>query len=818
MTKKNVIGILAHVDAGKTSLTEQLLFHAGSIEHVGRVDHQNSFLDFDPQERKRGITIYSKETVFHYGNTEFYLVDTPGHMDFSAEMERSLSILDMAILLISASESIQAQTRTIWSYLKTLGIPCLIFVNKMDLFHFQKDALLSEIQKQLDMNCLAWKEFDWSDLVYLDDSILGDTISEKELSLSFSKRSFFPVLFGSALKDQGIEELLTLLNQLTWLKSYPKELGGRIYKVDEQGYCHVKLTGGSLKSKDSVEPYGKIDQLLKIHGSKLEAIPEASAGMLVAIKGWKEVSVGSGFGFEQNVQSMDKNAFMKYTILYPKDCDVLKLKEACLQLSKEHPDYHLSISSDSKHMEVQLIGQLQQEVFVEQLYSRSGLRVQLRSGHLIYQETIRKAVLGSGHFEPLRHYAEVHVLLEPLKRGSGIIINETIEPQDLNAGFKGTLLQNLHQASFRGILTNSLLTDVKISIIAAKGHLKHTVGGDFRQALLRAIRQALWKSESILLEPYVSFEILVPEEFLSKLLFDLENRMASVQVSTLKEGWMKINGKAAYSSMMAYPVDILALSQGLGQYSFQFCGYEDCLHPQEVIDSSRYDPTLDIDNSGDSVFCAHGHSFIVPWNESDAYMHISLEDNTKRESVSEKMVVSEADLGQLLERSGSNNRNKEKVMRKKEEEKVYRSKVKSDLVPYLLVDGYNMIFSWKEFDVPEELSVKRQRLIDKMAAYQAYTKQKIYLVFDGYRVKDNLGSQQVHGKMSVIYTKQDQTADAYLEQFVHDHQHQYRMEVASSDALVQNAVFAYGALRLSARELESRLELSFQQLQEKLGG
>ena len=826
MLKRIVLGILAHVDAGKTTLVENILFQTKVTKKLGRVDHHDSFLDDDQQERTRGITIYSKETFFSYQNSEFYLLDTPGHMDFVSEMERTLSVLDIAIILINGQDGVQSHTRTIWKMVEKHHIPTILFVNKMDISHFQKEELLQSIHQNLTISCLDWDGDQREEELILSSDFLLEvyekrgSLDEESIQKGFQNRSFFPVLFGSALKGNGVVKLLELLNDLTQNKQYPETFGGIVYKVtsDMNGslLTHVKLTGGSLRVKERIEPYGKIDQIRLYQGSSYEVIEEAKAGMIVTLKGLEKIKVGIGLGYEMNQSSPSIQACMIYRLLYPKNANLLALKTSLNRLSLEDPSLKVVIE-EHQDIQIHLMGQLQKEILAKRIYELCQVEVTFDTGHIAYLETIKDTVNGVGHFEPPHHYAEVHLKLSPLKRGMGIQIENQISMDALPKPFLKDIVSILEEKNFYGVLTNACLTDLKISLIGAKGSLKLTKSGDFRQAVRRAIRQALMKAENLLLEPYLQFEIRIPQTFLSTVLFDLENRFAQVEVENMYNEWIRIQGKAPVSTMMDYQIVMLSSTKGLGRYEFELIGYDVCHHAQEVIREKNYDPELDIQNPSSSIFCTHKTSYTVKWDQVEEKMDLHLEKGNASISFHHPSIkIEEEELKRIFERANSNNRNQHKIMTKKMQEKKEKARVIPHLPKVLIVDGYNMIFSWQRFQMDGSLMVKREELVEVLFNYQAYIKEPILLVFDGYRVKESQGNRYQKENMTIIYTAESQTADAYIEKYVYEHHHEFDFEVASSDALIQNAVFANGAKRVSARELENRIELANNRLQELL--
>lgn len=828
-TKRTVIGILAHVDAGKTTLIESILYQTGAIGSLGRVDHRDSFFDFDKQERDRGITIYSKEAHFVYKDIEVYIIDTPGHADFSSEMERTLSVLDMAIVLINGQDGVQAHSETIWKCLEYYHVPTMVFVNKMDTSYLGKEKLLEDIHTKLSNNTIDWLNEDKMEEICFSSDVLLEQFENKgfltseEIVEGFYHRSFFPVFFGSALKVQGVDLLLEAIAEFSVDKSYPEEFGARVYKItmaeNHTRLTHVKITGGILHAKQKLEEDEKVDQIRLYHGSKFSMLDEAYPGMVVALKGLENFEAGDGLGFEEKQIQPILSAYMDYRLVYPKGTDLLALTMACREISEEDPALEMDIQSETGQIDVHIMGEMQMEVLQKRIFDRCGISVGFNTGRILYRETIKETVKGAGHFEPLRHYAEVQVRLDPLERGKGIVIANETGSDQLSFNWQNTILSALRTKKHRGVLTGSELTDVKITLIAGKGHLKHTEGGDFRQAASRAVRQALMKTSSILLEPYVRFELTVPSESLSKALFDLESKKAQFEIQDNKDGRSVIFGRGCIRLLAHYQNEVNAYSKGQGRFAFQPDGYDVCQDTDEIVAQIGYDPEMDMRNPSSSVFCANGSGFTVTWDKADEYMDIAQE---KVESVSTQhrtYRIEEDELKRIFDRSTSNNRNFNKqhnpIKKKPKEEK---PKVMKHLPPCLIVDGYNMIFSWdifKEYK-DDELEISREKLLDILFNYQAFTGEKMIVVFDGYKVKDNLGTIYSRKDMEVVYTSSNLTADAYIERFVADHQKEYDLTVVSSDSLIQNAIFAHGAKRMSARELFGRITFINQEIEEQL--
>lgn len=825
--KKLTIGIVAHVDAGKTTLSESLLFLSGSIRKQGRVDHKDTLLDFDEQERGHGITIYSKEAHFNWLDTEVFVIDTPGHVDFSSEMERSLSVLDLAIIVINGQDGVQSHTETIWKCLEHYNVPCMIFVNKMDIAHFTQEELLEDLKNHCDPMCITNDSTRNESLAMLNDSILEEysetgTIKEETIINAFYKREWFPVYFGSALKNKGVEELLNGINEFSIEKEYPEAFGAKVFKIssDENGnrLTHLKVTGGSLKTKENITEEEKVDQIRIYNGNSFEMINEAVAGDVVSIKGLKTIESGQGLGFEEDNEKPLLSAYMNYELILPKGANALALADTCKQLASEDPTLEITVDDSSKKIHVQIMGEMQKEILQKRIADKCGITVGFSSGKIVFMETIKDTVEGAGHFEPLRHYAEVHVRLEPLPIGSGIQVVSECSNDMLSSSWQRSIISSLQRKKHRGVLTGSLLTDVKIVLVAGKGNIKHTSGGDFFQASSRAVRQALMKADNVLLEPYYDFEINVPSESLSKALFDLESRKAKVEVNENEDGSITIKGEGPVRTLVNYQNELVSYTKGKGRFHASLKGYLPTDAQEELVEEIGYDPLNDIRNPCDSVFCANGSGHTVSWNQADELMHIQLKDGESTQSYQNvRYKLSDSDMDYIMDMTTSRNRNEEKLLakkreaenRKKQEEKQYKAKPIIHLDELLIVDGYNMIFAWnslKELGY-EDLSLAREKLIEYLFNYQPYMDHEIWIVFDGYKVKNNTGSI-IHKKdLTIIYTKADETADAFMEKSSYELKDKYQVTYATSDALIQNAVFSQGAMRMSASELESRLIL-----------
>ena len=822
-------GLLAHVDAGKTTCVEAMLLNSGTIRKAGRVDHGDTILDYDEQERSHGITIYAKEAHMKWMDAEIDLIDTPGHVDFSAEMERSLSVLDVAVLLINGQDGVQAHTHTIWKCLAHYHVPCIVFVNKMDIsFHTQQE-LLEDLHMHCSDMCVQWDENRDDTLALANDEILEavsqtGVIPEQLLQQAFMKRQFFPVLFGSALKNQGVDTLMNLMCQLVPQREYPETFGAKVFRVslDPQGnrLTHMRITGGILRARDRFNEEDKADQIRRYNGVRYDLLMEAGGGEVVCVKGISSMEPGAGLGFEKDSSSSLLNASMTYQLELPEGASPLVLSDTCATLASEDPRLEISTDERTGRISVCIMGKMQMEVLQKKIYESSGIMVGFSTGKIVYQETIREPVDGAGHFEPLRHYAEVHVRLEPLPTGSGIQVVNGIGTDSLSTAWQRSILSALSRKRHRGVLTGSFLTDVRIILTAGKGHIKHTTGGDFRQAASRAVRQALMKAESILLEPYESFELTVPSESLSRALFDLENRECSVEVKENENGTMRIQGEGPVRTLQNYNGEVTVYTKGKGIFLSETAGFRPCKEADRIIAEIGYDPEMDLHNPADSVFCANGSGYNVRWDEADEHMHIQLKNGEVPSSAmrSTRYKVSEGDLGYIMEMTAGRNRNpdkeaeerirKEKEKKREEMAEMSRVKASVNLAEMMVVDGYNMIYAWEELKslAQEDLYLAREKLITALYNWQAYYGHPITVVFDGYRVANNTGTTLKKQDLMIVYTKTGETADTWIERFSYQNQNRFRITYVTSDALIQNAVLSRNGLRMSANALYQKLK------------
>lgn len=818
--KTCVVGVVAHVDAGKTTCIESMLFHSGVISSLGRVDHADTVLDYDEQERDHGITIYAKDAHFRWKDREIFVVDTPGHVDFSSEMERALQVLDVAVLVINGQDGVQSHTETIWKCLEHYHVPVIVFVNKMDISHLGKKAILQDLKKHCSDTCIAWntsstlEEVSMYSEEALEEYLSSTALSKETIQYGFETRAFFPVLFGAALKNEGVDTLLDTILEVSQVKQYPEEFGARVYDVvvDEEGtrLTKMKITGGTLHAKQKLDNEEKVDQIRLYTGKKYEVVPRAESGMICTVKGPVHLEALQGLGIEPNGEPPVLHGYMDYALLVPNKSDILALVDACNVLASEDPQLMMDIDQEKHSIHVRIMGEMQKEVLARKIRERTGISVGFGTGGIVYQETIGNEVIGVGHFEPLRHYSEVVVRLTPLKRGSGLEVVSEVPHGALSSVWEKQILSYL-SLRHRGVLTCSLLTDVRITLLAAKGSLKHTSAGDFRQASLRAVRQGLMKADNILLEPYYSFHIEVPQDSLSRTLFDLDQKEASFEIKEQNEERVTLEGKGPVRTMMNYSKELITFTHGLGRVLCTPCGYEQVKNQEEVVAEKGYDPDSDLRHPTGSVFCANGAGFFVPWDKVEDYMHIDLKKESSASTyVHRTMKVKEEELEGILEKATSSNRNlkkKEKPQKKVEDTREHvEIKNKSSKLEVMVVDGYNCVFSWECLEsLRDDLTSAREKVIDYIFSYQAYVKHPIVIVFDGYKRKENTGSSYKQGGVEVIYTRTDVTADAYIEKLIYDNRNKYTYTVVTSDALIQNAALANKAKRMSSRELEEQL-------------
>lgn len=847
------IALLAHVDSGKTTLSEALLYKTGVIRKQGRVDHKDAFFDTDSQERARGITIFSKQAVIEWGDTEFTMLDTPGHVDFSAEAERTLDVLDYAVLVISGRDGIQGHTVTLWKLLEKYRLPVFIFINKMDMDGVSAEAIREELADRLDQGCIDFspymKKTDDSDfmekLAVCDEELLEeyaeeDGISLKGLRNAISRRTVFPCFFGSALKLQGIDELLRGLDELTEAGDYPEDFGARVYKItrDSRGtrLTHMKITGGCLKVKDAVVTSDdesstgeKAEQIRIYSGEKYEAVDRAAAGEICAVAGLKATFAGQRLGCEAVSGTRKSSPVLQPALVYrvdlPEGSDIhesfLRIKE----LEEEDPQLQVTWNGRLKEIQLRLMGPVQLEILKNILRDRFDMDADFGEGSISYMETIKKPVIGSGHFEPLRHYAEVHLLLEPGERGSGLVFDSACSEDELDRNWQRLIMTHLGEREHLGALTGSPVTDIRITLIGGRAHLKHTEGGDFRQAVYRAVRQGLRKAQSILLEPWYSFRIEVPSEAAGRAMSDIGKMSGELREPEIKDDRAIIEGRAPVSEMKDYPVEVSSYTKGRGSVSLIFDGYEECHDSERVIEETGYDPDDDAENTADSIFCRGGAGVSVKWDEADSHFHmdvgrlrqkISGNEAGREESHAARKLTKEEEreLDRIFERTYGERKKKTVIPKKTLLSSGEREKAKAKTKPteikeeFLLVDGYNIIFAWKKLKELAEINMDsaRQALIDILANYRGYRKCRIIAVFDAYRIKGGERHEERQGGVDIVYTKEAETADMYIEKTAHEKSRDFHVRVATSDRLEQMIIFGSGAFKVSAEDFEREVE------------
>ncbi len=829
------LGLLAHVDAGKTTLSEALLYVSGTRRVLGRVDHADSYLDTHELERARGITIFSKQAVFSTESRAITLVDTPGHVDFSAEAERVLPVLDCAVLVISATAGVQAHTVTLWKLLERYGVPTLLFVNKTDLPGPSRQELMEKLQRELSPQCV---DFDGDiaeaaamcDEALLENYLQTGIITDNNIRELIAARKLFPCCFGSGLKLQGIEKLLDILDVYAPQPAYPVEFGARVYKIsrDPQGnrLTWLKVTGGSLKVRSPLiyqnlkgETLEEKPVQLRLYSADKFTAPEtAEAGQLCAVTGLTGTWVGQGLGAEDNTRKPILEPVMTYRINLPKGSDPLVVLPRLRQLEEEDPQLHLFWDSRHQQIHAQLMGKVQLEVLRSIIARRFGLEVTFADRRIYYKETIASTVEGVGHFEPLRHYAEVHLLLEPLPAGSGLVFDSLCSTDVLDLGYQHLILTHLAEKPHLGILTGSPITDVKISLLVGKAHLKHTEGGDMRQATYRAVRQGLMQAKPVLLEPWYDFVLRVPAEQIGRAISDIRAMGGTFEAPESQGNQSILTGQLPAGELGDYADQLAAYTQGKGQLQVTLRGYGPCHDTERVVAETGYDPESDLENTPDSVFCAHGAGFTVKWDQVSEYMHI--DSGFKKDAPAEPALISrqhidDKELEAIMNREFGPIKRPQyyaPVTRSAKEEVVIRPPRETALI----VDGYNIIFAWESLArlAQEDLDAARRQLCDALASYAGFKKSRVVLVFDGYRVKGNIGEkEQLHKTLQVVYTKEGQTADAYIESLVGQIGRNYNIRVATSDGLVQLSSLGSGVLRMSARELLEEIEATKIQMQ-----
>ena len=819
-------GLLAHVDAGKTTLSEALLYCSGARRTLGRVDHRDAFLDTHDLERSRGITIFSKQARISTASRDIVLVDTPGHVDFSAEAERTMPILDCAVLVISGTDGVQAHTVTLWKLLERYHIPTFLFINKMDLAGSEKEKLLAQLQSQLSPGCLDFGEdFDtiaegcaMCDEALLETYLETGTVTGNNIRGLIRGRKVFPCCFGSALKLNGIDEFLSVLDTYLPQNSYLQDFAARVYKIsrDPQGgrLTWLKVTGGSLKVRSIISYVNrkgeqreeKAVQLRLYSGEKFTATEEAPAGTLCAVTGLTETYAGQSLGAEPAGKAALLEPVMTYRVNLPKGSDIATVLPKLRQLEEEDPQLHIVSSGSQIH--VQIMGKVQLEIFRSLVQQRFGLEITLDDQRIYYKETIENSVEGVGHFEPLRHYAEVHLLLEPLENGSGLVFDTVCSTDVLDIGYQRLILTHLEEKLHRGVLTGAPITDMKITLLVGKAHLKHTEGGDMRQATYRAVRQGLMQAKSVLLEPWYDFTLTMPTDAIGRAITDIRTMGGEFEAPEASQGLSTLKGIVPASELKDYADEVAAYTQGRGRLQLTLHGYKPCHNQEEVVKALAYDPEADLENTPDSVFCAHGAGFTVKWHQVKDYMHVNsgLKEEKPPELITRNIRLDDKELEKILEREfGSQKTTLYRPVNRPATEEVTIRPMKQK---YIIVDGYNIIFAWEELAAlaREDLEAARTKLCDILSNYAGFTKVKLVLVFDGWKVKGNPGEKTQYHNIQVVFTKEGETGDAYIEALVSGIGSNYAVRVASSDSLVQISSFRSGVLRMSARELREEVE------------
>ena len=883
--KKLVIGILAHVDAGKTTLSEELLYLCGEIRKIGRVDHGDAFLDTYELEKERGITIFSKQALLKTENMEVTLLDTPGHVDFSAEMERTLQVLDYAILVINGMDGVQSHTMTLWRLLERYQIPTFLFVNKMDQQGTDHDALLNDLKQHLHENCVDFGRTQDTDygmyeltpeqlenIAVCEEDLLEtyletDIVEDRDIVRLIIQRKIFPCYFGSALKEKGVKDFWNGVQKYTAEPERPTEFGAKVFKIarDEQGnrLTYMKITGGSLKVKTLLSSNSngqslpgrkaeeaaweeKADQIRLYSGAKYELTSEAEAGTVCAVTGLTRTYPGEGLGIEQESELPILEPVLNYQIILPDDCDPHQMLQKLRQLEEEEPQLHILWDSQFSEIHAQLMGEVQIEILKKLIWDRFHVAVEFGAGSIVYKETVAEPVEGVGHFEPLRHYAEVHLLIEPGEPGSGCQFFTACSEDVLARNWQRLILTHLEEKEHIGVLTGSPLTDVQITILTGRAHAKHTEGGDFRQATYRAVRQGLRKARNILLEPYYEFRLEVPAEMIGRAMADVQKMQGTFDAPEVEGETAILKGTAAVAQMRDYQKEVVSYTHGTGKLFCSLKGYAPCKNQDEVVQNIGYDPEADLENPTGSVFCAHGAGFVVPWDQVEAYMHLQsgvdmdeLDSESWYEDVGSAQnpgtAVDNANISGNI--SGKNGKFSYSGSYEEEEElqaifertfgpmkrdrTVFQKKTVHSSTPatryragkprqeeYLLVDGYNIIFSWEELNelAKENIHAACDKLMDILSNYQGYRKCTLILVFDAYKVEGHVEEIITYHNIYVVYTKEAETADQYIEKTVHRIGRQYQVTVATSDGLEQVIIMGQGAHRISAQGLKKEIE------------
>ena len=851
--KQSVIGILAHVDSGKTTLSEAMMYVSGNIRRLGRVDHKDSFLDNFRLERERGITIFSKQAVLRCENAEFTLLDTPGHVDFSAETERTLQVLDYAILVISGTDGVQSHTITLWKLLHKYHVPCFLFINKMDMQGASRERILIELKNKLSENCVDFSA-EASDELYENIALCGDRLLEQydetgmiddsTIVTEIGEGRLFPCLFGSALRLDGVEEFLTLLNRYTAAKEYGKDFGAKVYKIteDKQGgrITHMKITGGQLKVKDTLvsskNPEGeKVNQIRVYSGEKYTTVDTADSGTICAVTGITFALPGDGLGTESDTGLPVLTPVLTYSVILPPGIDAQTALAKLRLLEAEDPMLNIVWNERHKEIQIRLMGDIQLEILQSIIEERFGFSVTFGQGSIIYKETIDNTVEGAGHFEPLRHYAEVHLLLKPAERDSGLVFRSECPEDKLDKNWQRLILTHLYEKTHLGVLTGSPITDMEIILKSGKAHPKHTEGGDFRQATYRAVRQGLRSAQSVLLEPIYCFTLNIPAENIGRAMTDITRMHGSFDTPETDSDTATISGTAPVSAMRGYAKEVMQYTHGNGSLSTALKGYEPCHNADEVIASIGYDADSDIENTADSVFCSHGAGHTVKWNEAPQQMHLPsvLDDRVESDQPepaprdfsqykSQKDIFAlDKELMRLFEQTYGPVRRKVYSEPKRYKTPDYSKQKKKRNLPsdingteYVLVDGYNVIHAWDNLKelINENMELARNLLINTLCNYQGYKKCELILVFDAYKIKGHVREVEKINNITVVYTKEAETADMYIERASYKLAKNNRVRVVTSDCMEQLIIIGNGAIRVTAKEFREEIDAAEEEI------
>ena len=833
------VGLLAHVDAGKTTLAEAMLYRGGLLRNPGRVDHGDTAMDYHDLERERGITIFASQAHFIRNGWEITLLDTPGHVDFSAETERILQVLDAAILVVSGTDGIQSHTRTLWKLLQHYQIPVVLFVTKMDLARIEKADLMKGIQTEFGSACVDFtadnpslgEEVALCGEAAMEEYLDTGTVSGETMRELFSSREVFPCFFGSGLRFEGVDAFLDGLTSLLQPKPAASEFGARVFKItyDAQGnrLTHMKITGGTLHVRDSLSYNGideKITQLRRYNGGKYTTVDEVFPGQVCSAAGLSAVENGKGFGLESSAHAPVLEPVMRYRIVLPAGTDARLVLPKLRQLEAEDPLLRLRWDARLQELQVELMGAIQAEILKSLILERFGLPVEIDHGRVLFKETISKTVEGVGHYEPLRHYAEVHLILEPLPRGSGLVFTTKCSEDRLDRNWQRLILTHLAEKEHIGVWIGAPITDMIITLAAGRAHIKHTEGGDFRQATYRAVRQGLMQAEPVLLEPYYRFRLEVPSAQIGRAISDVKSRSGSFDSPESHEGFSILRGKVPVSSFNDYAQELASYSRGLGKLWVQVDGYDLCHNPDEVRAEFAYDPEADLDNSPDSVFCAHGGSFTVKWNNVFSQMHLESVLSSPKADVPAParrrlLTIDEKELQAIMDREfGPIRRPSYTAPASFREHEHERTLPERKVTKYLIVDGFNVIFAWDDLSALAETNLEqaRQRLMELLANYRAFTQTETILVFDAYRVPGGTGERFDYHGVHVVYTKENETGDAYIERICHDIGKNEQVRIVTSDNMIQVSALRSGVLRVSAREFGEELDRVYGDINEYL--